>query len=220
MPYIFKNRVQLNDFSRQGYQAYECKNLGNIYTETYLNIAKNPSVGMAALAVWNAEIKYQGKLLDAMAPDCLLVCFGQSTKESNWEGQEALVWNYDKVKEPMVASPSDVPDFGIIFQNLSKNKDLTCNYPIQVDDDPWGLADVGYSIIRCFEVANETGTYFFLMKPLMDDLSKSNIIKELYEPLLEARSGELTEKDKQGLIRIGEEFGFDWQTNNIYIDNE
>ena len=220
LPYIFKNRVQLNDFSRQGYQAYECKNLGNIYTETYLNIAKNPSVGMAALAVWNAEIKYQGKLLDAMAPDCLLVCFGQSKKESNWEGQEALVWNYDKVKEPMVASPSDVPDFGIIFQNLSKNKDLTCNYPIQVDDDPWGLADVGYSIIRCFEVANETGTYFFLMKPLMDDLSKSNIIKELYEPLLEARSGELTEKDKQGLIRIGEEFGFDWQTNNIYIDNE
>ena len=97
---------------------------------------------------------------------------------------------------------------------------MTCNYPIQVDDDPWGLADVGYSIIRCFEVANETGTYFFLMKPLMDDLSKSNIIKELYEPLLEARSGELTEKDKQGLIRIGEEFGFDWQTNNIYIDNE
>jgi hypothetical protein len=54
----------------------------------------------------------------------------------------------------------------------------------------------------------------------MDDLSKSNIIKELFEPLLEARGGELTEKDKQGLIRIGEEFAFDWQANNIYIDNE
>ena len=64
------------------------------------------------------------------------------------------------------------------------------------------------SIVKCFEVANDIGTYFFLMKPLME---MRDIIKELYEPLLEARSGELSEKDKQGLLRLGEEFGFDWK---------
>ena len=208
LPYIFKQRVQLNDFSRRGYQAYECKHLGNIYTEAYIYVAQNPSVGMAALAAWDADKKYPGKLLDEMAPDSLLVCFGRSKKESNWEGHEALFWNYDKGQVPRAAAPSEPIGFGIIFQNLSKNKDLTCNYPIQADDDPWGFDDVDVSIVKCFEVANDTGTYFFLMKPLME---MRDIIKELYEPLLEARSGELSEKDKQGLLRLGEEFGFDWQ---------
>lgn len=207
LPYIFKQRVQLNDFSRRGYQAYECKHLGNIYTEAYINVAQNPSVGMAALAAWDADKKCPGKLLDEMAPDSLLVCFGRSKKESNWEGHEALFWNYDKGQVPRAVAPSEPIGFGIIFQNLSKNKDLTCNYPIQADDDPWGFDDVDVSIVKCFEVANDTGTYFFLMKPLME---MRDIIKELYEPLLEARSGELSKKDKQGLLRLGEEFGFDW----------
>lgn len=217
LPYIFKQRVRVNDFSYQGYQAYECKNLGNIYTDTYLNISRNPSVGMAALAKWNENTKYAGKLLDSMAPEFLHVCFGLNKGNANWDGQEALFWNYDKDQIPSVANPADIPDFGVIFQNLSKNKDLTCNYPIQVDDDPWGFDDVEVSVLRCFEVANQTGTYFFLMKPLMEI---RDILKELYEPLLEARGGELLDKDKQGLIRFGEEFGFDWQANNIYFGNE
>ncbi len=208
LPYIFKQRVQLNDFNRRGYQAYECKHLDNIYTDAYINVAQNPSAGMAALAAWDADTKYLGKLLDEMAPDSLLVCFGRSKKEPHWEGEEALAWNYDKEQEPKVVSSTETIDFGIIFQNLSKNKDLTCNYPIQADDDPWGFDDVDVSILRCFEVANDTETYFFLMKPLME---MRDTKKELYEPLLEARGGELSEKDKQGLLRLGEEFGFDWQ---------
>ena len=219
LPYIFKQRVQLNDFSKQGYQAYECKNLCSIYTDTYLNIAGNPSIGMAALAAWNADAKYQGKLLDAMAPDSLIVCFGQGKDSAKWDGQEALMWNYDKDQEPQVSEPTEEPSFGIIFQNMAKNKNLICNYPVQVDDDPWGFDDVNVSILKCFEVANEAGTYFFLMKPL-EELPKKDIIKELYEPLLESRNGELTTKDKQGLIRFGEEFGFDWQANKIFIENE
>lgn len=219
LPYIFKQRAQLNDFSKQGYQAYECKNLCSIYTDKYLKISSNPSVGMAALSAWNRNDKYQGKLLDAMAPDSLIVCFGQGKDCAKWDGQEALVWNYDKDQDPQVSEPTDEPSFGIIFQNLAKNKNLICNYPVQVDDDPWGFDDVNVSILKCFEVANEAGTYFFLMKPL-EELPKKDIIKELYEPLLESRNGELTTKDKQGLIRFGEEFGFDWQAIKIYIDNE
>lgn len=219
LPYIFKNRVQLNDFSIKGYQAYECKNLCSIYSQTYLDIEHNPSVGMAALAMWNKDTNYAGKLLDAMAPESLLVCFGRSANDADWNNQEAFVWNYDKGNEPTVSSHKDAPEFGIVFQNLSKNIDLTCNYPVQVDDDPWGFDDVEVSIVKCFEVANVYQTYFFLMKPLVE-LTKDDVVKELYEPLIDARGGQLTDKDKQGLRRFGEEFGLDWRKYNINIETE
>ena len=55
------------------------------------------------------------------------------------------------------------------------------------------------------------------MKALRD-LSKADIISAIYEPLLELRGGELTKKDKAGLIRLGEELGFDWQEHKIYLE--
>lgn len=55
------------------------------------------------------------------------------------------------------------------------------------------------------------------MKALRD-LAKSDIVSEIYEPLFESRGGQLTEQDKTGLIRLGEELGFDWQENKIYIE--
>ena len=57
------------------------------------------------------------------------------------------------------------------------------------------------------------------MKPLRD-MDKGQIIAEIYEPLLEKRNGTLTPEDKQGLLRFAEEFGFEWQEQNIHIDNE
>ena len=174
---------------------------------------------MAALAAWDADCNYAGKLLDAMAPDSLTVCFGRAKSDASWEGQEALLWDYDCEKEPMETCHDDIPEFGIIFQNLSKDKNLVCNFPILQDDDPWGFDDVDCSIVKSFEVANETGTYFYLMKPLRD-MRQDEIISELYRPLLCKREGKLTEKDKEGLVRLGEEFGFDWQAHKISFDND
>lgn len=220
LPYIFKDRVQINDFSQHGYQAYECKNLCSIYSQTYIDIEHNPSIGMAALNAWRLDRKFAGKLLDAMAPECLTVCFGNAQNNTEWNGHEALFWNYDKNNTPEVVDPiegTDKYDVGIIFQNLSKNKDLVCNLGEDLDNDPWAWDDIEESPLRCFEIANEAGNYFFLMKALRD-LAKSDIVSEIYEPLLESRGGQLTEQDKTGLIRLGEELGFDWQENKIYIE--
>lgn len=219
LPYIFKNRVQINDFSKHGYQAYECKNLRSIFSQTYIDIEHNPSIGMAALNAWQLDRKFAGKLLDAMAPDCLTVSFGNALHNANWKGHEALFWNYDKNSTPEVVNPTegtDKYDVGILFQNISKNKDLVCNLGDDLDNDPWAWDEIEESPLRCFEVANAAGTYFFLMKALRD-LPKSKIVSDIYEPLLESRDGELTEQDKAGLIRLGEELGFDWQGNKIYI---
>lgn len=220
LPYIFKDRVQINDFSQHGYQAYECKNLCSIYSQTYIDIEHNPSIGMAALNAWRLDRKFAGKLLDAMAPECLTVCFGNAQNNTEWNGHEALFWNYDKNNTPEVVDPiegTDKYDVGIIFQNLSKNKDLVCNLGEDLDNDPWAWDDIEESPLRCFEIANEAGNYFFLMKALRD-LAKSDIVSEIYEPLLESRGGQLTEQDITGLIRLGEELGFDWQENKIYIE--
>ena len=220
LPYIFKDRVQINDFSQHGYQAYECKNLCSIYSQTYIDIEHNPSIGMAALNAWRLDRKFAGKLLDAMAPESLTVCFGNAQNNTEWNEHEALFWNYDKNSTPEVVDPTegtDKYDVGIIFQNLSKNKDLVCNLGEDLDNDPWAWDDIEESPLRCFEIANEVGNYFFLMKALRD-LAKSDIVSEIYEPLLESRGGQLTEQDKTGLIRLGEELGFDWQENKIYIE--
>ena len=220
LPYIFKDRVQVNDFSVHGYQAYECKNLCSIFSQNYIDIEHNPSIGMTALNAWRLDRKFAGKLLDAMAPDCLTVSFGNAQNNTEWEGHEALFWNYDKNTSPTVIDPldgTDGYDVGIVFQNLSKNIDLVCNLGEDLDNDPWAWDEIEESPLKCFEIANEAGNYFFLMKALRD-LSRTEIISAVYQPLLEKRGGELTEKDKVGLIRLGEELGFDWQANNIYFE--
>ena len=219
LPYILKNRVKINDFSIDGYQSYDCSKLASIYSDTFLNVSGNENSGWAALAAWHDDIKFSGKLLDDLAPHCLNVCFGQSKDNPRWENEEALVWNYDMSESPTICSPSDLPDFGIIFQNFSTNKNLICNYPIQEDDDVWGFDDVSVSIVKCFEVANKYGIYFFLMKPLIM-LPERNIVTELYMPLLQLRKGILNNQDIEGLLRFSEEFSFDWCKYNINIENK
>lgn len=224
LPYIFKDRVQLNDFSEKGYQAYECRNLRSIYSQDFINISGNPSVGEAALNAWRNDNHYVGKLLDTMAPESLVVCFGNDQEHSSWKGEQALFWNYDENTEPEpinLDEDTDTKDVGVIFQDISTTENLQCNLGMDIDNDPWAWDDITESILKCFEVANHYGTYFFLMKPLRDmDMDKDKIVSEIYEPLLEKRNGSLTPEDKQGLLRFAEESGFDWQEFNIHIDNE
>ena len=226
LPYIFKDRVQLNDFSEKGFQAYECRNLSSIYSQDFINISGNPSVGEAALNAWRNDNHYVGKLLDAMAPESLVVCFGNNQEHSSWKGEQALYWNYDEQSEPEPINPdgdADSKNMGVIFQNISKTENLLCNLGMDIDNDPWAWDDIEESVteslLKCFEMANHYGTYFFLMKPLRD-MDKDKIVSEIYEPLLEKRNGTLTPEDKQGLLRFAEESGFDWQEFNIHIDNE
>lgn len=222
LPYIFKNRVQLNDFSEKGYQAYECKNLCSIYTQDFINIVGNPSIGEAAMNAWRMDFHCDGKLLDASAPDSLNVCFGNAQKSSSWNGKQALYWNYDENTEPEEIDPNNdagIKDIGIIFQDISKAKELCCNLGVDIDNDPWAWDGITENMLKCFDVANRYGTYFFLMKPLRD-MVKKQIMPELYLPLLESRNGNLAKEDKQGLLRFAEEFGFDWREFNIDIENE
>lgn len=220
LPYILKDRVRVNDFNRNGFQPYDCKNIGNIYMEDYLNIAGNPNTGYAALAAWRRDIHYQVRLLDPLAPECLIVCFGLSEEEQMWDGVPQIAWNYDCHTEPTESSTDDVPEFGILFQDLSTANSLTCNYPIQQDDDPWGWDDVEVDYVKCFEVASKAKTYFFLMKPLID-MDEECMRKNLLRPLLEQHNGKITAEEQDELHRMAQELGFDWnEIETIINDNK
>ena len=59
-------------------------------TEDFINISGNPSIGEAAMNAWRMDRRFMGNLLDAVAPDCLVVCFGNSQANSSWDGKNAL----------------------------------------------------------------------------------------------------------------------------------
>lgn len=222
LPYIYKDRTQINDFSRKGYQAYQCSNLGNIYTADFINISGNPSIGEAAMNAWRMDRHFMGKLLDEMAPDCLVVCFGNSQADNFRDGKNALFWNYDLRTEPEPIDPdleAGSKDVGLIFSDIRHSKDLSCHLGLEIDNDPWAWDDIEESVLKCFEVANTYGIYFFLMKPLRD-LDIDKIPEEIYQPLFEKREGHLSSEDRLGLIRMSNELGFDRPEFDILVDNE
>lgn len=109
-------------------------------------------------------------------------------------------------------------DVGLIFQDIRHSNNLSCNLGLDIDNDPWAWDDIEDSALRCFEVANTYGIYFFLMKPLRD-LETERIITDIYEPLLAKENGILTQEEKSGLLRLSYELGFNWQNFGIDIND-
>lgn len=221
LPYIHKDKVVINDFSREGYRSYACSSLGNIYTSEFMDIDKNPTVGMAALAFWYKGGFKEAKYLDALAPEYLVIVMGNSRSDVPSEDVPLVFWNYDESQdlELVSAEYAGLGNWGILFQDLKETKDLSCYYPMMNDDDPWEWDQDATSNLKCFMVANECGIYFFEMMPLRE-LSKQQYVEEIYKPLFDLREGKLNEKDILGLRRFSEEFGFDWLDLGIIIDNE
>ena len=221
LPYIYKRRVCINDFSRDGYRNYNCANLRSIYSQDFINISGNPSAGMAALSAWEKGNRYGATLLDPLAPSFLFVNFGKDKIDIPDSTIPMLFWNYNKDITPKLVSIdyAEIGEWGIIFQDLSENQNLECYYPAMNDNDLWEWDEASTSIEKCFEIATTYGIYYFEMMPLRE-LSQSDYVGSLYRPLVEARNGFITEEDREGLRRFSEEFGFDWKDLNINIDNE
>ncbi len=221
LPYIYKDRVAVNDFSRDGYRQYMCSNLRSLYSQDFINISGNPSVGMAALAAWEKGHRFAATMMDSLAPSYLFINFGNDKSDIPNDDIPLLFWNYNKDIAPLLVGYdyAETGEWGIVFQDLSKCHSFDCYYPIMNDDDLWEWDEEATSVVKCFEVATSCGIYYFEMMPLRE-LHQKEYIERLYKPLLEERNGFITEKDREGLRRFAEEFGFDWREHNINIDNE
>ena len=170
LPYIFKNRVEIADYSRQGYRRYKCENLASIYDSRFINIKGNSNVGLAALAAWKFDIRHPAILLDEHAPEFLTISFGDSINELPESDDVFLYWKYAAGTEPKRVDYLDNSireSFGIIFQDLKKTTKLTCHYPLINSEDDWDSDDLNnMSAIDCFLQAINHNTYFFIFQPL------------------------------------------------------
>lgn len=211
LPYIFKNRVEIADYSRQGYRRYQSSNLASIYDQQFIDIAANPSSGMAALAAWDRGMRYPAALMDENAPSFLFITFGNTKDDISLVGERYLFWDYSHEHVPMQVTfdnESARGSWGIIFHDLQFEKSLNCRYPFMNDNDTWADEFDNISMLDCFLQAVEHNVYFFIFMPLRE-LSKSDFESKLYKPLVEMRGGNLTDEDLHGLHRFAEEFQID-----------
>jgi hypothetical protein len=124
-------------------------------------------------------------------------------------------WNYWKSQEPELCEYSDNTEPNtIIFQSLANRDTITCVLPTKGYFRPFQYKEQEISVVKCFDIALVHNLYFFILLPL----SKIKDYKaELYEPLLESRGGNLSDEDKKGLLRLAEEFKFDWKENKVEL---
>lgn len=220
LPYILKDRVCINDFSRDGFRRYRCSNLCTIFSDRFLNIKENYNAGQAALAYWHRGQSVPARNLDESAPEYLSVEFGSKPGQVPDSNPKWYKWDYffDTVPEPVLSKDVHEPrNLGIVFQSLAGCRSLAYCYPLYNDGDPWDDDYDRTSALSSFEVASEHGIYFFMMQPLREKEAK-DMKKEVYEPLMEKRGGRLTETDCRNLLRLAEEFAFSWEAYGIEIN--
>ena len=202
--YVLKDGLVIHDFSVSGYREYDCGEITGIYAL--------PEFGPEVNAR-NAALTSQAKVqvstrLDSRAPAWLLINLAKDIHSS----EPMLYWNYlqdvelEEVGDDFACLGND-----IVFQSLKGFEGFCMRSPRLGNYYPFRLKPLmsRIDLVKCFEVATEHKVYYFAMRPLW--LPNVDLRKDLYDPLVARRGGQLTEDDRKGLARLAEEFGFDWR---------
>lgn len=200
IPYRLKDYLTVNCFTEYGYQIYKCDALSSIFP--FFGNEKD-----SHLKAWVDDTLYDAIRLDPYAPKCLKVSFG----ESKYQNEEVVFykWNYWLSQEPELCDYCDETEQNtIIFQSLANNSSIACVLPTRGKFSPIKYKKSEISTVKCFDLAIAHNLYFFILLPLTKIVDYK---AELYEPLLVARGGNLSDEDKKALLRFAEEFNFDWK---------
>ena len=210
IPYILKDSLTINCFTEHGFQAYRCGSLSPIFAHL-----ENNDFADFQLSAWEKGTQIQATTLDYYAPPCLKVWLGDPNHES--QDVKFFRWNYWQSTEPTECDyvASTEPNT-VIFQSMIAQRSIDCVAPVRGGFSVFKYKKQQISAVKCFDVALHHGIYFFILLPLT---KISDYKAELYEPLLAARGGVLSDADKKGLLRFSEEFNFDWQTYKIDIQS-
>jgi hypothetical protein len=212
LPYILKHRSSISDFNRNGYRRYECTFLTSIYK---LLGNRNDE----HIAAWRVGTQFQASRLDQYAPEWLNLVFGDK-EEVNHARSNLFYWDYKQSTDPIQEDSRgglEIAETSILFESMrNPTEDLSCMFPFR-QQSPFGYDDGTVSMLKCFETAMKHETYFFIFWPLSNRLKEEKYKTLIYEPLLESRKGELTEKDIAALQRFAEEFKFDWKELGITL---
>ena len=202
--YALKDGLVIHDFSVSGYREYDCGEITGIYAL--------PEFGPEVNAR-NAALTSQAKVqvstrLDSRAPAWLLINLAKDIHSS----EPMLYWNYlQDVELKEVGDDFACLGNDIVFQSLKGFKGFCMRSPRLGNYNAFRFRPLmaRIDLVKCFEVATEHKVYYFAMRPLW--LPNVDLRKDLYNPLVTRRGGQLTEDDRKGLARLAEEFGFDWR---------
>ena len=202
--YVLKDGLVIHDFSVSGYREYDCGEITGIYAL--------PEFGPEVNAR-NAALTSQAKVqvstrLDSRAPAWLLINLAKDIHSS----EPMLYWNYlQDVELKEVGDDFDCLGNDIVFQSLKGFKGFCMRSPRLGNYNAFRFRPLmaRIDLVKCFEVATEHKVYYFAMRPLW--LPNVDLRKDLYDPLVARRGGQLTEDDRKGLARLAEEFGFGWR---------
>lgn len=207
LPYIEKPRVTINCFDSDGYISYPCSNLCDIFP------LLKTEAGSFQMTAWKSGKTVNSSALDAYAPKWLSVSLSGETNEKphgKW-----YMWDCSEDNQPERVEPGTDPlPNNVVFQSRRRNTDpLSAPAPIEGRKNPFVLRRLHISKLKCFEMAVKHNIYFFTFLPLVD----IDYVSEIYRPLMEERNNNLTAEDIQALLRLAEEFCFDWNQSGIKL---
>lgn len=208
VPFILKDRVEIADYSSDGYRKYSCSNWSSIFA-TFKGEDNQIMDNILNETVWDAT------MLDENAPQWLKVALTFSNNK-NLGTLPFFKCNILKDSEPemfMFEEGYKKVKGETFFMDMNNPDDqLTCVIPKPCEYGPFDTKRLPKGIeLTCFELAVRYCTYFSVFRPLrtLGQNNKDKVNEILITELKRARGGILTESDKKGVRRFAEEFSLD-----------
>ena len=217
LPFLLKDRVMICDFSDSGYQRFDCGQLQNIYG--YIGNGRN-----AASAYWSEGRMIKATELCKSAPEWLYAWLGEASSANPVKDNNFFLWVHNEQKEQPTSYFTDVPDASTLFFSMREiDNDFHCYFGKRGDLDV-DIFDVfdniqnenpTDSVLTAFKLAQKHNIYFFTFTPINDAIYDGAQKQEIYDKL---KQSSLQSDDKRCLLRLSEEFLFDWK--DILSDEE
>lgn len=212
IPYILKEYVDVNDYGKDGYHSYSCKDFRNVFVE--LNNSEYRTSGKYTSAI-------DGKTFtDGHAPEGVTF-FVRKTLSRN-PRLRYCYWDCKKDSKPIPVrdlETFELPSGNVLFQDQrSVSHRLQCEY---MEKEATGFAKIRRKgseendpVFEVFSVASEYNQYFFhfkALRTLANGISegKRDFYEEIYNPLLEYHHNNFSMRDKKELLRFADEFCLD-----------
>ena len=212
IPYILKEYVVVNDYGKDGYHSYSCKDFRNVFVE--LNNSEYRTSGKYTSAI-------DGKIFtDSYAPEGVTF-FVRKTLSKN-PRLRYCYWDCKKDSKPIPVrnlETFELPSGNVLFQDQRKvSHRLQCEY---MEKEATGFAkirrkgsDENDPVFEIFSIASEYNQYFFHFKALRSlangiSEGKRDFYDEIYYPLLEYHQHRFSLRDKKELLRFADEFCLD-----------
>ena len=212
IPYILKEYVDVNDYGKDGYHSYSCKDFRNVFVE--LNNSEYRTSGKYTSAI-------DGKTFtDGHAPEGVTF-FVRKTLSKN-PRLRYCYWDCKKDSKPIPVrnlETFELPSGNVLFQDQRKvSHRLQCEY---MEKEATGFAkirrkcsDENAPVFEIFSIASEYNQYFFHFKALRSlangiSEGRRDFYDEIYNPLLEYHQHRFSLRDKKELLRFADEFCLD-----------